>query len=312
MNSGVVEAICVSERKGVKKQAVPAARIQRGHGIVGDAHAGTWHRQVSLLEAEKIERMRGKGLDLKHGDFGENIVVRGFDLFALAIGRRFRVGEDVVLQVTQYGKECHTRCAIYHQTGDCIMPTDGVFARVVRGGELKPGDRLFVDPAFDRLRIGVLTLSDRGARGEREDVSGPLLARLLAEPLKADIVEAVVLPDERAELEARLIELCDVKVCDLVVTTGGTGLSPRDVTPEATLAVIDRQAPGMAEAVRAEGMKHTPRAMLSRAVCGLRGQTLIVNLSGSPKAVEQQLGALLPVLPHALETASGLPQDCGR
>lgn len=130
---------------------------------------------------------------------------------------------------------------------------------------------------------------------------------------KCKAVDARVLPDDRSALEAELRRLCDDEVCDLVLTTGGTGLSPRDITPDATLAVIDRQIPGMAEAMRAAGLgRGIAHAMLSRAVCGMRGQTVIVNLSGSPKAVREQLEALLPALPHAVQTAAGIPQDCAR
>jgi molybdenum cofactor synthesis domain-containing protein len=307
---GGIAAVCVSERTGTPKRAVPTVELRAGHGIVGDAHAGSWHRQLSLLAAEEIDRMRALGLELEHGAFGENVVTTGIDLAALAIGRRVRLGARAVVQVTQHGKECHTRCAIYHQTGDCIMPTHGLFARVLRGGSLAAGARLTTDPAFDRYRFAVLTASDRGSRGERADAAGPLVAELVGAALDATCVATALRPDDRAAIEEALVTLCDEELCDLVVTTGGTGLSPRDVTPEATMAVVDRTIPGMAEAMRAAGLAHTPHAMLSRAVCGQRGHCIIVNLSGSPKAVREQLDAVLPALPHALETVTGIPRDC--
>ncbi len=310
--SGVIAAVCTSEEKGTVKRAVESVRLRRGHGIEGDAHAGSWHRQVSLLEEEQIELMRARGLELAPGAFGENLVTRGLALGTLAVGRRLRVG-GAVLQLTQRGKECHTRCAIYHQTGDCIMPREGLFARVLKGGELRAGDPIAADAELDRHRVAILTLSDRGAAGERADGSGSAIADLLGAGLPAAaIVSRGLLPDERSAIERELARLADEEVCDLVLTTGGTGLSPRDVTPEATLAVVDRLVPGIAEAMRAAGLAKTPRAMLSRGVCGLRGQTLIVNLSGSPKAVREQLEAILPALPHALEVASGIPLECGR
>jgi molybdenum cofactor synthesis domain-containing protein len=157
-------------------------------------------------------------------------------------------------------------------------------------------------------RFAVVTLSDRSAAGSRADESGPLAARILAEALGTEPAVVDVLPDDGDLLRRRLIELADEERIDLIVTTGGTGLSPRDVTPEATLAVIDRAVPGIAEAIRAGGLAKTPFAMLSRGVAGQRGTTLIVNLSGSPKAVKEQLAILLPVLPHALATASGVPE----
>jgi len=310
--SGAVVAVCRSDTKGTPKEAVPEIQLRRGHGVETDAHAGTWHRQVSLLAEEEIDSMRAKGLELSHGAFGENIVTEGIDLDQLQLGRRLRAGDEVVLQITQHGKECHTRCAIYHQTGDCIMPKHGMFARVLRGGVVRAGDRLTTDPELDRYRYAVLTISDRGAAGTREDSAGPLVAELLEGALRARRVAMEIRPDDQQAIEQALVDLCDRQLCDLVITTGGTGLSPRDVTPEATRAVMDREIPGMAEAMRAEGLRHTPRAMLSRAICGQRGHTMIVNLSGSPKAVREQLGALLGVLDHALQTATGIPQDCAR
>ena len=151
---------------------------------------------------------------------------------------------------------------------------------------------------------GILTVSDRGAAGEREDTSGAEIRRLLS-GLDVSIERYEVIPDERAAITARLIEWADGTALDLIVTTGGTGLGPRDVTPQATLDAIDHEAPGLAEAIRLEGLKQTPMAMLSRAVAGVRGRTLIVNLPGSPKGVRESLSVLLPVLPHALETLRG-------
>lgn len=151
------------------------------------------------------------------------------------------------------------------------------------------------------MKLGLLTLSDRSARGERPDASGPALRAFAQTRLGADIAAQAILPDDRAAIRALLIHWCDELKLDLILTTGGTGFAPRDVTPEATRAVIDREAPGLAEAMRAESLKVTKHAMLSRAVCGMRGRTLIINLPGSPKAAQENLETLAPVLPHALE-----------
>ena len=160
------------------------------------------------------------------------------------------------------------------------------------------------------LKFGILTVSDRCSRGETEDKSGPAMREILS-PL-GEISAYAVVPDEQAQIGAALIKMCDETGCDFVFTTGGTGFAPRDVTPEATKAVIEKEAPGIPEAIRAESLKITPKAMLSRAAAGIRGKTLIVNLPGSPKAVRESLAVVLPVLEHAKETLSGVTLSCGR
>ncbi len=160
-----------------------------------------------------------------------------------------------------------------------------------------------------RYRIGVLTLSDKGARGERIDVSGPVVRDLLTDV--GAVTHTAVLPDDQDGIAEILLQWVDCERLDLIVTTGGTGLTPRDVTPQATLRVIDYEIPGMAEAMRKCSMEKTPHAMLSRAVVGVRRQSLIVNLPGSPKAARENLDVLLPALPHALAKLAGDPADCG-
>lgn len=137
-----VVAVCISEKKGERKTPVGSVELRREHGIVGDAHAGDWHRQVSLLASESIDKMRALGLDVDSGDFAENITTSGITLTELPVGSRLQVGVTL-LEVTQIGKECHTRCAIYHQAGDCVMPKEGIFARVITGGVIRPGDGIF-------------------------------------------------------------------------------------------------------------------------------------------------------------------------
>ena len=158
------------------------------------------------------------------------------------------------------------------------------------------------------FRVGILTVSDKGARGQRVDASGSAIRELLA-GLDTQVERYEMVPDEQGIIAGRLRVWADEERLDLILTTGGTGLSPRDVTPEATLAVIDRTVPGMAEAMRQAGLRETPMAMLSRGVAGVRGRTLIVNLPGSERAVRQNLAQLLPVLPHALETLRGEAGD---
>jgi MOSC domain-containing protein YiiM len=136
-----VLAVCISEKKGERKKPVESVELRENHGIVGDAHAGDWHRQVSLLAQESIDKMRALGLDVNAGDFAENLTAVGIDLVSLPIGSRLQIGETL-LEVTQIGKECHTRCAIFYQAGDCVMPKEGIFVKVMAGGVIKPGDEI--------------------------------------------------------------------------------------------------------------------------------------------------------------------------
>ncbi|GAH08848.1 unnamed protein product, partial [marine sediment metagenome] len=157
--------------------------------------------------------------------------------------------------------------------------------------------------------VGVLTISDKGARGDRQDKSGAVIHEILPS-IDARIANYEVIPDEKEPIAAKLVKWADEDDLDIIITTGGTGLTPRDVTPEATLAVVDRIVPGFAEAMRAESLKKTPHAMLSRAVVDTRGKCLILNLPGSPKAVRECLEVILPALPHAVETLKGQSDEC--
>ena len=161
---------------------------------------------------------------------------------------------------------------------------------------------------MEAIQTAIVTISDKGYAGEREDASGPLLSNLLCN-MGAEVVSQTIVPDERADIERELIKLADETQVDLVMTTGGTGPTPRDITPEATLAVIDREMPGLAEVLRFEGYRQTPLAVLSRGVAGMRGQTLIVNLPGSPKAVREGMETLTPILPHAIKMLRGVDTE---
>jgi MOSC domain-containing protein YiiM len=142
---GKVVAVCISEQKGERKKPVAEVLTRENHGIVGDAHAGDWHRQISLLALESIKKMQAKGLDVTTGDFAENITTEGIDLPSLPIGTKLVIGETLN-EVTQIGKECHTRCAIYQQAGDCVMPREGIFVKVLRGGVVRTNDRIEIVP----------------------------------------------------------------------------------------------------------------------------------------------------------------------
>lgn len=137
-----IVSLAVSKKKGTRKQVVNTVLLVENHGVDGDAHAGEWHRQVSFLANESIEKAKSKGLDVGFGDFAENVCTQGIDWPNIAVGTRFKMGAEALLEVTQIGKECHNRCAIYYQAGDCIMPREGVFARVLKGGRIRNGDRV--------------------------------------------------------------------------------------------------------------------------------------------------------------------------
>lgn len=309
---GKVLGICVSEKRGTQKKEVNEAILKENWGIEGDAHAGDWHRQVSLLSFEKIEAFRERGADVDFGAFGENLIVEGYDLRRLPVGTRFRIGE-AVLELTQIGKECHSHCEIYKKMGDCIMPREGVFTEVVKGGRIRKGDAVEMEaPSPDRpYTAAVITLSDKGVKGEREDKSGPKICEL-AEAAGYQIRETLLLADGIEPLKSQLIRLADQRQMDVIFTTGGTGFSERDLTPEATIQACDRMANGIADAIRNYSMTITPRAMFSRAVSGIRGKTLIINLPGSPKAVAEALEFLLPQLDHGLDILRGTGGDCAR
>ena len=348
---GRIAAVCISEKMGTPKKDIGSCRLIEDYGLEGDAHAGM-ERQVSLLSLEQVEDFRrrsGGVVELPPGIFGENLLVEGFDLKEYPVGTRFQSG-DVLLELIQIGKKCHSGCTIMQKTGECIMPREGVFARVLRGGVISAGDGLEEVPGAvvisasespeDVPRTGVLkdnatdcaggmsedaaapekgtpdlqrsapytaailVASDRASGGEYTDRSGPRLREMLR-AAGYRIGSMNLLPDDEDVLEERLRRIVKEEKPDVIFTSGGTGFSPRDRMPEATKRVIDRETPGISEAIRAHSMTITPKAMLSRAVSGICGQTLIINLPGSPKAVEECLDFILPALDHGIAILRG-------
>ena len=215
--------------------------------------------------------------------------------------------------MTQIGKECHTHCEIYKKMGECIMPHEGVFARVLEPGTISVGDEMVIVPREGHFpwQAAVITLSDKGAAGERKDESGSAIAKRLREA-GYEVVEEVLIPDDARVLKQQLMRLCDQRQLDLILTTGGTGCSPRDITPEATLAVADKNVPGIAETMRAASMQITPHAMISRAASVIRGKTLIINLPGSPKACMENMDVFMDTIPHAMGLLRNEVHDCAR
>lgn len=307
---GIVRAVCISKEKGTEKKPIPEGHFIENFGIEGDAHAGNWHRQVSLLSHEKVEAFNEKGGMAEDGAFGENLLVEGMDFRAMPVGTRLSC-HGVILEITQIGKECHSHCAIFHRVGDCIMPREGVFAKVIRGGVIRPGDAMTVekeDPSRP-LHAAVITVSDKGYAGEREDLSGPAAVEILKQ-YGYEVVETVLIPDEQKQIERELCRLSDSRQVDLILTSGGTGFSMRDRTPEATLAVAHRLVPGISEAIRAGSMALTKRAMLGRGQSVLRNRSLIINLPGSPKAVRESLSFIMDTLEHGLRILRGEAFEC--
>ena len=302
-----VAALNISEEKGTVKQPVAEVRVDE-EGLVGDAHAGRWHRQVSMLSQESIDRFAAAiKLQLAPGAFGENLNIRGIDLTQVAVLDRFRIGE-VELEVTQIGKECHgDDCAIYRAVGECIMPSEGIFCRVVHGGIIRPGDCGAYLPRPLKLRI--ITLSDRACAGKYEDRSGPRVRELLEEFL-ADTrwhpeMDTLLLPDDAERLRSELVGAQDAGV-DVVFTTGGTGVGPRDIAPETVAGVCEKLIPGIMEGIRTKFGARNPRALLSRSVAGVCGEMLIYALPGSVRAVEEYMGEVLVTLEHLLLMLHGL------
>ena len=300
-----IVAVCTSPKKGMRKKNVGEAEFIRGYGIKDDAHAGNWHRQVSLLAMESIDKMTAKGLDVGPGDFAENITTHGIELFTLPIGTRMQMGEALV-EVTQIGKECHSHCAIYEQAGDCVMPREGIFVRVHQGGAVKVEDAINFR---NFITVGILIASDACSKGEREDGCIPAIEEAVKN-IDGIVLEKQILPDERKEIADTIQNWADEKHLDLILISGGTGFSPRDITPEAVLDVVEKQAPGIPEAMRAASLAVTNRAVLSRSVAGIRGKSLIITLPGSPKAAKENLEAVLPALPHGIEILRGVAKNC--
>ena len=303
-NNIEVLAVCISEKKGTEKKEVEKIILKEDWGIEGDAHAGKWHRQVSLLAFEKIDAFRKKGAEVDFGAFGENIIVGGVDLRSLPVGTVLEIGE-AKLKVTQIGKECHSHCNIYKKMGDCIMPREGIFAEVLKGGVVQKGESIkVIEKEEGPYRVGIITVSDRASKGEYEDKSGPVIKELV-EAAGMEVVDYIIVPDEKSQIVKKLLHFSDQRQVALVFTTGGTGFSKRDVTPEATKQVVEREVPGIGEALRSYSLTITPKAMLSRQTAGIRGNTLIINLPGSPKACKENIEYILTPLKHGLGILSG-------
>ncbi len=302
-----VASINVSRDKGVAKTPVEAVVIDQ-NGLVGDAHAGPWHRQVSFLDLAQIEGFAAQAArPIKPGEFAENITTQGLDLGRLAVLDRVKIGA-VELEVTQIGKECHAQaCAIFRQVGRCLMPQEGVFSRVISGGSIKVGDAVEHRPR--PLSFYIITLSDRAHQGVYEDKSGPAAQRILSEFLAGKRwharLETIILPDDAARLDESLLAAKEAGG-DVIITTGSTGVGPRDIAPETVTRRLDKLIPGVMEAIRIKCGAENPNALLTRSVAGVWGRSLVYVLPGSSKAVAEYLQEIIKTLEHLILMIHGI------
>ncbi len=298
---GKVVSVNVSEEKGTPKKAVPSIEID-ATGVVGDAHAGVARRQVSLLSKESIDAFAAQmDRSIEAGEFAENITTTGVDLKEVGLFDRLTVG-DVELEVTQLGKECHgDGCSIFRELGKCVMPKSGIFCKVLKGGAVIPGATVEHKPRI--FKCLVITASDRAAAGSYEDLSGPEAEKLLAEYLSGrrwhPQVRRVLLPDDAAAIVGEL-EAFEAEEGDVAIVTGGTGIGPRDVTPEAVVSFCDKMIPGIMEAIRVKYGADKPAALLSRSVAASKGTMLVYAVPGSPRAVREYMTEILKTMEHAV------------
>lgn len=305
--TGIVVSVNVSEDKGQRKLPVECIVLDQ-YGIQGDAHAGDWHRQVSLLSKESIDRFQtARGIQVAAGQFGENIAVSGLDLQTVGILDRLSINK-VELEVTQVGKACHgDGCSIYKEVGECIMPKEGIFCRVRKGGEIKPDQSVLWQPRA--IKVAVITVSDRASRGEYEDRSGPIIEKSISTFLEEHRwhgnIEREILPDQEHSLRNRIQSLLK-QGYDAIFTTGGTGIGPNDITPDVVESLADKLLPGVMEYIRCKYGESIPNALLSRSVAAVAEGTVIYALPGSVKAVEEYMSEILRTFEHTLFMMRGL------
>jgi len=296
-----VVSVNISEKKGTIKIPVPEIVLNK-LGVANDAHAGDWHRQVSLLADESVQRFtHAAGRKINYGEFAENITTKGLELVNTHPLDRLTIG-DVELEITQIGKECHgTSCAIFKEVGNCVMPKEGIFARVLKNGIVKAGDEVVYSPRM--YKVLIITLSDRASRGEYSDRSGPKIEQLLSNFFENEgwkfAIDRKLIPDDADNLAVILNEARKEQI-DVVITTGGTGIGPRDITPDVVIPFIDKEIPGIMELIRFKYGSMKPNALLSRAVAGVMQSSLIYTLPGSVKAVEEYMTEITPTLRHSI------------
>ena len=333
-----IGSINISKEKGTVKTPVESALLDET-GIPADAHSGRWHRQLSLLGQPSVERFQAAmERTIGPGEFGENITVDGLDLNDVAVLDRFRIGQ-VELEITQIGKTCHgDDCAIYREVGKCVMPQEGLFARVIKAGTIHAGDVMEYLPR--PFRLHVITTSDRAQGGYYKDISGPRILELTEKrfALKRWHLETgyTLLPDDPEEIGRVLDRLTALEAsgetpaplapsgsktgetsretfgglplpgADIIFTTGGTGIGPRDFTVDAVASRADKLVPGIMDHIRLLYGAKKPNALISRSICAVKGSTIIFTLPGSVKAVEEYLTEIWKVVEHMVVMLHGI------
>ncbi len=300
-------SVNISEKKGTVKKPVEEIVLSE-IGVEGDAHSGSWHRQISMLAKESVDKFSALAKrKIEFGEFAENITTEGMLLYECKPFDLFVAGE-IILEVTQIGKKCHgDDCAIFREVGNCVMPKEGIFCRVVKGGKLKAGVEFEYIPRMFSARI--ITLSDRAYKGEYDDLSGPRITNLLQDYFNSISwrleTENIIIPDEEEKLDILLKDARE-KDIDIVITTGGTGIGFRDISPEVVAANLDKEIPGIMEMIRMKFGAEKPNALLSRSVAGVMENSIVFALPGSVKAVNEYMPEILKTLKHMFLMLHGI------
>jgi len=302
-----ISAINISSQRGTVKNPVQSATIDK-LGLVGDAHAGNWHRQVTVISQQAIDQFsQDHNYDTKPEEIAENVVIDGLEVDKVAVLDKIKLN-DSILQVTQIGKKPHHYDSpVLQATGTNVMFEKGLFCKVISEGNLEIGDKVEYLPR--PLKIKVLTLSDRASRGEYEDLSGPKIMEIL-EAFFQDKrwrpeFDYHVIPDDETILEATLREAQSDNI-DFLFTTGGTGIGPRDITPDVVSDFCDKMIPGIMDHIRLKYGATIPNALLSRSVVGVADETIIYTLPGSVKAVKEYMQEILLTMEHLLLMLHGI------
>ena len=307
MSTGKIVSVNISENKGTIKKPVKGVVHVDVKGILGDAHSGSWHRQISLLSRERIEEFSKQiGRPLSYGEFAENITTEGINLKEATLFDRFSSG-SLLLEVTQIGKECHGEgCAIFREVGKCVMPHEGIFCRVLHPGSIRSGDQ--IKHISVPLKFSVITASDRASRGEYEDRSGPEVVKHIEQffvnkPWKLSFRKMIV-PDEHDQLENAIRE--SVESSDIVFITGGTGIGPRDITCDIVEKIIDKEIPGIMDYIRNKYGANIPSALISRSIAGVAKSKLVYAIPGSVKAVREYVIEIMRTIEHSIFMLKGI------